>query len=482
LPVRNVKREEQTNREFHYVDISAVDNTNFRILSSKTVKGKDAPSRARRPIRAGDVLFSNVRTYLRNVALVPKDSAFDLCSTGFTVLRPSAAIEPDFLFRYVLSDDFIERVSPTQTGTHYPATSDVAVMRETIELPPLAEQKRIVAKLEDLLLRIIAARERLARVPIILKRFRQSALAAACSGRLTEDWRDSNSDAGSASEIVEGLKTLHEKAGTARRGNAAAPSEEAHDLDEAALPISWAVAELKWLCDPKRPITYGILKPGPDQSDGVPYVRVADFPGNRLGLSGIRRTTTAISEAYRRSRLREGDVLLSIRGTFGRVCRVPPELNSANITQDTARLSIARSVDANYVFLYLLSPEVQERLGRAARGVAVRGVNIGDVRALQVALPPLPEQQEIARRVDRLFQLADAIGKRVDVATARVAKLTRAVLAKAFRGELVPTEAELARREGRDYEPAADLLERLRTVVPAREPADGPGRPQSKRG
>jgi type I restriction enzyme S subunit len=76
-------------------------------------------------------------------------------------------------------------------------------------------------------------------------------------------------------------------------------------------------------------------------------------------------------------------------------------------------------------------------------------------------LPPLAEQLEIVRRVEALFKLADAIEKRVAAATARADKLTQAILAKTFRGELVPTEAELARREGRTYEPASALLERI---------------------
>jgi type I restriction enzyme S subunit len=77
-------------------------------------------------------------------------------------------------------------------------------------------------------------------------------------------------------------------------------------------------------------------------------------------------------------------------------------------------------------------------------------------------LPPRSEQEEIVRRVDALFALADKIEARVKSATARVEKSTQAILAKAFRGELVPTEAELARQEGRDYEPASVLLERIR--------------------
>ena len=91
-------------------------------------------------------------------------------------------------------------------------------------------------------------------------------------------------------------------------------------------------------------------------------------------------------------------------------------------------------------------------------------------------MAPAFEQHEIVRRVEALFRLADVIEKRVAAATARAERLTQAILAKAFRGELVPTEAELARREGRDYEPASVLLAKIRT-----ERADKNDKPANQR-
>ncbi len=190
--VSNAKPENDAERDFGYVDIASIDNTTFTIGHCKRFAGIDAPSRARRLIQADDVLFSNVRTYLRNIALVPKGLDAQLCSTGFTVLRSNGAVEPRFLFRYVLTEEFLQSVTPQQTGTHYPATSDRIILGEEVPLPPLAEQRRIVAKVEELLGRVNAARDRLAKVPSLVKRFRQSVLAAACSGQLTQDWREAN--------------------------------------------------------------------------------------------------------------------------------------------------------------------------------------------------------------------------------------------------------------------------------------------------
>ena len=114
-----------------------------------------------------------------------------------------------------------------------------------------------------------------------------------------------------------------------------------------------------------------------------------------------------------------------------------------------------------------------ERMAKTTAGIWK--VSQPDIASIIVPFPPLQEQTEIVRRVDALFALADKIEARVKSATARVEKVTQAILAKAFRGELVPTEAELARQEGRDYEPASVLLERIQAD---RAEADGtePGR------
>src|SRR5207244_10675686 len=102
---------EEPYRAFRYVDISSISNRAQQITDLKTFKGAEAPSRARRPVRAGDVLFSNVRTYLRNIALVTHDVRADVCSTGFTVLRPTEAIESRFLLYSVLAGAFIDKVT-----------------------------------------------------------------------------------------------------------------------------------------------------------------------------------------------------------------------------------------------------------------------------------------------------------------------------------------------------------------------------------
>ena len=416
--------------------------------------------------RDGDVIVAKITPCFENgKAAICRGllNGLGFGSTEFHVLRSNGAVTPEYLYHFVRQESFRRDGAENMTGSvgqkRVPADWISSVV---IPLPPAAEQKRIVAKVEALLARVSAARERLAKVPTLLKRFRQSVLAAACSGQLTADWREQHPEANDSEDIIGTIERLHKAAGGHKQGNAASPTEEAHDLSIDALPSCWRMTDLRTAVCPDRPITYGILKPGPDTPGGIPYVRVADFPNDRLSLNGMRRTTPEIDKAYSRARLRQGDILLSIRGTVGRVCVVPPELTNANITQDTARLSIQPSLNTCFIMWFLRAAPTQKRMQKAIKGVAVRGINIGDVRALQVPVPPLAEQQEIVRRVEALFALADKIEARVEAATARVEKITQAILAKAFRGELVPTEAELAREERREYEPASVLLERIR--------------------
>jgi type I restriction enzyme, S subunit len=116
----------------------------------------------------------------------------------------------------------------------------------------------------------------------------------------------------------------------------------------------------------------------------------------------------------------------------------------------------------------------------AAYGAGKPGLNLDNIRDMSVALPPFPEQHEIVRRVEALFRLADAIEARVVAGAHQAERLTQAILAKAFRGELVPTEAELARQEGRDFEPAAVLLSRLKAA--RRLTAAAPPHRQTRKG
>jgi type I restriction enzyme S subunit len=127
------------------------------------------------------------------------------------------------------------------------------------------------------------------------------------------------------------------------------------------------------------------------------------------------------------------------------------------------------------------APHILRQTTGAAIGSTRAGFNTRLLAELDIGLPPLEEQQEIVNRVQRYFALADRVEARYTKARAQADKITQAILAKAFRGELVPTEADLARREGRSYEPAAELLARIRSSEAAKHNGARTGRRKATR-
>jgi type I restriction enzyme S subunit len=194
----------------------------------------------------------------------------------------------------------------------------------------------------------------------------------------------------------------------------------------------WPVEDLENLIDRQRPITYGILKPGPDIPDGVPYVRVVDMQDGAINLTGIRRTTGKIAFEYRRSTLKRDDVLLSIRGHVGRLAVVPPILQGANITQDTARLAPSSDICGTYLLGCLRMPGLQRKMADWTRGAAVQGINLGDVKLLRIPVPPLSLQQKFAAIVQRFERLRAQQRE----AERQAEHLFQTLLHRAFNGKL----------------------------------------------
>lgn len=167
-------------------------------------------------------------------------------------------------------------------------------------------------------------------------------------------------------------------------------------------PHGFRVELLEHLIQSTRPITYGILMPGPDVPTGAPYIRVTDIQDGQIMTALVRRTTREIDQTYKRSKLKEGDLLLSIRGHVGRMAIVPPCLDGANITQDTARLAMIDTLETHYLMGCLASRGMQRRMVGLTRGAAVQGINLGDVKELPIPVPPRPLQQKFVVAVGRV--------------------------------------------------------------------------------
>jgi type I restriction enzyme, S subunit len=223
------------------------------------------------------------------------------------------------------------------------------------------------------------------------------------------------------------------------------------------IPTGWIMAPLAELTEPDAPIIYGILQPGPETPNGVPYIRPTEIVDDAIDIGSVRRTTPAIAERYRRSALRENDILLSIVGTIGKVAIVPAALNGGNITQSSCRVRPdSKLVERDFIAHVLRSPMVRTQFSDMRLGTAVPRLNLEDVRKIVTPIAPKPEQRRIVATINSLSAKSRRAREHLDHIPRLVEKYKQAILAAAFRGELTREWRE--KQSG--IEPADQLIAR----------------------
>jgi type I restriction enzyme S subunit len=286
-----------------------------------------------------------------------------------------------------------------------------------VPLAPLNEQRRIVVKLEKLLRKVDTCKERLDKIPSILKRFRQSVLAAACSGRLTVDWRGKNKI----------------------------------DLEE------WSKAKMGEIADMRLG---KMLDKAKNLGKPTRYLRnlnVRWFSFELTDLSLMRATIEEKGELA----IKDGDLLVCEGGEPGR-CAVW-NLGKTDLIFQKAihRIRPSEKLSSKWIAFNMKNDADSGHLNDYFTGTTIKHLTGKSLAKYEISLPSLPEQHEIVRRVEALFKKADEIEARYKKAKAFVDKITPSILAKAFRGELVPQDPK--------DEPASVLLERIREERTKRE-------------
>jgi type I restriction enzyme S subunit len=430
--------------------------------------------------RENDVIMAKITPCMENgKAAIARNliNGLGFGSTEFHVLRPTAAVLPEFAYRFIRQESYRRSAESEMTGSVGQKRVPQSFLEATeIRLPPTPEQDRIVKSLAELLNAVKASQAKLSRVSAILKRFRQAALAAGCSGRLTEDWRENHPEVESATVTLERIRQERQN----KNQNAVA-LVESDDLPE--LPDSWAWARFGFLLGELR---NGISTKPELSPPGVSILRINSVRSGSVSLNAHRflpRGAKLLPEYG----LRDGDLLFTrYNGSLDLlgVCGMVRGLGNASILYPDKLMRVRFDhghVLPAYAELFFQSAGARDRLTAQSRSSAgQQGVSGADIKSQPFALPTFLEQVEIIDRVSPLLSLADTIEHRLAKALMCSDKLTQSILAKAFRGELVPTEAELARREGREYEPASVLLDRIRAERASRE-KNSPSRKRTAR-
>ncbi len=437
--IQKVNPKEKPYESFIYIDIASIDNKKYKITNPKFYLGKDAPSRARQLIKSGDIVFSTVRTYLKNMALVDEKYHGQIASTGFCVIR-SNLVNNKLLFYLLQFDSFLNPVNKIQRGTSYPAIRNSDLLEQKIAIPPLNEQNRIVSKIEELFTKLDAGIQELTLAKEKLKIYRQSVLKYAFQGKLTEGWRQTNKN-----EIKPVILDI-EKIKNDRKKKLGRKYKKYSPIDSSKLkklPKSWVWERLVVIAD----ITMGQSPPGKSYNKegiGTPLINgPVEFGPNPFSKTIKSKFTTSPNKMCKKN-----DLILCVRGsTTGRM-----NISGFNACIGRGVASLQSYFFQPYLDFFIHS--IQKDIFDSGTGSTFPNVTLTTLNNILVPIPSLIEQKEIVKEIDFNFTIIDAIMSNIDENIIKSYKLRQSILRKAFNGQLVS--------QYRNDEPAEKLLERIK--------------------
>lgn len=404
-------------RSFCYIDIGSIDNKKQCLnIQDNIICPQNAPSRARKIVKYNDVIYSTVRPYLHNICIINRTFTHEpIASTGFAVLTCHFGIFNKYLFYYLLSPEFDTYANNTENskGVAYPAINDNRLYNALIPLPPLAEQQRIVDKLEQILPLVEEYgknEEKLSKLNKTLPdKIKQSVLQHAVQGKLVPQ----NTKDEPACELLKRIKTEKEqliKDGKIKKEKPLPPitqNEIPYDI-----PTSWT-----WC----RVNDIGIYKKGPFGSALTKKIFVPKS-GNAIKVyeqkNAIKKDATLgeyyISKEYYEKSMKSftvsaGDVIVSCAGTIGETYVMPQNIEFGIINQALMRMTITKEIDLKY-FLTYFEIIIKKDSNTYSKGSAIKNIPPFEIfKSMLVPLPPLAEQKRIVGKVEELMTVIEKL-------------------------------------------------------------------------
>jgi len=411
----------------------------------------------------GDVIFAKITPCMENGKVAPVHGlpeGLAAGSTEFHVFRPRA-VDQRFLWHWLVSRGFRQRAQRNMSGSAGQLRVPVDWLRTAdFPLPPLQEQRRIVARIDALFSEIAEGEAALDEARKGLELFRRALLKAAVTGELTRDWRENNSPQETGFDVIASLRSNRPvKRGSKRKSRAVEPSEQCDESSLPALPPAWAWAAIQ---------DVGCIQLGrqraPQHHNGDhmrPYMRVANVFEDRIDLSDVKSMnfTPAEFEAYR---LHDGDILLNEGQTpdlLGRPAIWRNQIEDCCFQNTLIRFRAASGVSPEWallVFRHYLHAKRFKQESQITTNIA--HLSAGRFALIEFPVPPPAEAAEIIRRVTEALAAADDTRKILDAEAADVARLKQSILKAAFEGKLAPQNPA--------DEPASFTLARLKNAPP----------------
>lgn len=425
LSTKNVLR-----GRFEFTDSRFITEERHNLLSGGTLK-------------RGDIVLT-IRGTLGNSAVYDDEIPFSVVriNSAMIIVRPKPGVDPYFIMWALRSPAFMGLAAESARGSAQPHLRAADIREMPIPLPPLDEQRRIVAKLDALFAHTQRARAELARVPKLIERARQAVLAKAFAGELTQEWRTDALKAviPSRSDIASKRKAqffAHEASKARYVEPESIPFATPFDL-----PDSWLWFRAEAICDF---ITKGTTPSSSAMTAGIgeiPYIKVYNLTFD--GSLDFEKDPTFIStetheKELQRSKVFPSDVLMNIVGPpLGKVSLIPDLWPEWNINQAIAIFRPVTTLQPRFLTYWLLSEQVllwAVALSKATAGQ--HNLTLQICRDLPVPLCSIEEQTEIVRRIEAAFARIERMAAEAHRAAALLDRLEQSTLAKAFRGELV---------------------------------------------
>jgi len=448
----------QPSKRFNYLSIENVESNSGELVNFAPTPG-DRIKSAKLVFKTSDILYNKLRPYLNKVHFPIFDG---ISATDLIPLRPLGGIPREYVGYFLRSRVVVDYANQKTRGIQLPRLPVDDLVKLPVPLAPLAEQRRIVARLESSINSIRVAKKALVKIPALVKRFRQSVFAKAFRGQLTE--RDPNDEP--AENLLKRIRQdwrrrweeeLRAKGKDPRKCKYEEPeSVEIQGLEE--LPNTWTWTTLGRVLDV---VQYGTsVKADAPPNRGVPILRMGNIKEGKLGLAAMKYMDPR-AEDIPKYELKHGDILINRTNS--------PELVGKSALFDLEgkyvfasyliRLRAIGLVSPSYLTFLINSPIGRRHIDRVRHQVAGQSnINTHDIKSIPIPLAPSREQFQVAKKIQEMFSLADQVEDSIRNGLTNATILEHSLLTKAFHGELVPQDPK--------DEPASVFLERIRAKRP----------------